>query len=258
MAREQLLDVVAGVPDLERALLGEPAHRLAIGAHAVAHRSAPDPGGKPRSRPATSMLAANRLTSHSNGPGCVSSKSLRSNTSRRSGPAKVPKLLRCASPHSCAVRPVEGTAGQVGGHDRRAAAVERERRAQHAAVADRDQPGDRASRPGARGSPPGPRGRARGSSRRGRSGGARAAPRGPPPRARRRATGGRLARSLRGARLDASGELPGHLARAAREDQHRAGGAAGDPARDAPEHDRLLGHRGRVSPSRAGRHGGRR
>jgi hypothetical protein len=34
------------------------------------------------------MLATSRLTSHSNGPGSVSSKSFRSKTSRRSGEAK--------------------------------------------------------------------------------------------------------------------------------------------------------------------------
>jgi hypothetical protein len=42
---------------------------------------------KPRSRPATAKLATRRLTSHSNGPGSVSSKSLMLNTSRRSGAA---------------------------------------------------------------------------------------------------------------------------------------------------------------------------
>jgi hypothetical protein len=52
-------------------------------------------------RAATAMLAARRLTSHSQGPGSVSSKSLRSKTSRRSGDAKSPKFDRCASPHSC-------------------------------------------------------------------------------------------------------------------------------------------------------------
>ncbi len=42
---------------------------------------------KSRSRPAISKLAARRFTSHSNGPGSVSSKSLRSKTSERSGEA---------------------------------------------------------------------------------------------------------------------------------------------------------------------------
>ena len=57
-------------------------------------------GVKSRSRPAIAKLAARRLRSHSQGPGRVSSKSLTSNTSRRSGAAKTPKFERCASPHS--------------------------------------------------------------------------------------------------------------------------------------------------------------
>ena len=62
----------------------------------------------PLSRPATARLAASRLTSHSNGPGSVSSKSLTSNTSRREGEANAPKLARCASPHSCTRSPEVG------------------------------------------------------------------------------------------------------------------------------------------------------
>ena len=64
--------------------------------------------GYPLSRPATARLAASRLTSHSNGPGRVSSKSLTSKTSRRSGEAKAPKLDRCASPHNCTRSPDAG------------------------------------------------------------------------------------------------------------------------------------------------------
>jgi hypothetical protein len=57
---------------------------------------------KARSRPATTTLAVSRLRSHSNGPTLVSSKSLTSKTSRRSGVPKIPKFERCASPQSCA------------------------------------------------------------------------------------------------------------------------------------------------------------
>ena len=53
---------------------------------------------KPRSRPATAMLATSRLTSHSHGPGSVSSKSLTSKIRRRSGEPKRPKFERWASP----------------------------------------------------------------------------------------------------------------------------------------------------------------
>jgi hypothetical protein len=54
------------------------------------------------------MLAAIRLTSHSQGPGSVSSKSLRSNTRERSGAAKAPKFEMCASPQSWARNPEAG------------------------------------------------------------------------------------------------------------------------------------------------------
>ena len=62
----------------------------------------------PRWRPATTMLAARRLTSHSQGPGCVSSKSLQSKTSWRSGEPKTPKLERWASPQVWATSPERG------------------------------------------------------------------------------------------------------------------------------------------------------
>ena len=62
----------------------------------------------PWSRAAISKLAARRLTSHSHGPGSVSSKSLMSKTSRRSGDWKRPKFMRWASPQSWAVRPESG------------------------------------------------------------------------------------------------------------------------------------------------------
>ena len=94
---------------------------------------------KPLSRPATATLAANRLTSHSNGPGRVSSKSLRSKTSRRSGEAKAPKLARCASPHSWTSKPRRRRGGQVGGHRKRCTAVVGERRDEHPPVPDRHQ-----------------------------------------------------------------------------------------------------------------------
>ena len=63
---------------------------------------------KPLFWPAIVKLAASRFTSYSNGPGSVSSKSLRSKTSRRSGEANPPKFDRCASPHSCTVSPAVG------------------------------------------------------------------------------------------------------------------------------------------------------
>ena len=94
-------------------------------------------GVKSRSRPAISKLAARRLTSHSQGPGRVSSKSLTSNTRRRSGAAKTPKFERWASPHSWTRKPGLGGLREVHRHDRRRAAEEREGRGQHPPVADR-------------------------------------------------------------------------------------------------------------------------
>ena len=102
-------------------------------------------GVSPLFRAAMVKLAAIRLTSHSNGPGRVSSKSLRSNTSLRSGEANAPKFDRCASPQSWASSPATGVSRQVGGHDLRRAAVEGEGRHRHPAVPDRHQvllPGD--------------------------------------------------------------------------------------------------------------------
>ena len=64
------------------------------------------------SRPAISALVAMRLTSHSHGPGRVSSKSFGLNTTRRSGAAKHPKFEMCASPHACTTMPDEGVAAR--------------------------------------------------------------------------------------------------------------------------------------------------
>ena len=65
-------------------------------------------GLTPFSRAATTRLAAKRLTSHSNGPGRVSSKSRRSNARFRSGVAHRPKFSTWASPHSCTISPLSG------------------------------------------------------------------------------------------------------------------------------------------------------
>ena len=63
---------------------------------------------KPLLRAAMVKLAAIRFTSYSKGPGRVSSKSFRPNSSVRSGEAKPPKLDRWASPQSCTSRPAVG------------------------------------------------------------------------------------------------------------------------------------------------------
>lgn len=63
---------------------------------------------KPFARAAVTKPAARRLTSHSNGPGRVSSKSLMSKTRRRSGEASSLKFSGWASPQSCTCSPVFG------------------------------------------------------------------------------------------------------------------------------------------------------
>ena len=130
-----------GVPHPQQRLLGEAAHRGAVARGRSQDDLAASLAVNPLSRPATARLAASRLTSHSNGPGSVSSKSLRSKTSRRSGEANAPKLARCASPHSCTRSPAAGVRGQVGRHRQRRPPVERERRHQHPPVPDGHQLG---------------------------------------------------------------------------------------------------------------------
>src|SRR3954451_24014985 len=68
--------------------------------------SSPTSSGCAFSLATTTRLAANRLTSHSNGPGSVSSKSRNANASCRSGVAHNPKFRTCASPHIWTSRPV--------------------------------------------------------------------------------------------------------------------------------------------------------
>jgi hypothetical protein len=63
---------------------------------------------KPLLRAAIVKLAAIRFTSYSKGPGRVSSKSFRSNSSLRSEEANAPKFDRWASPHSWASSPATG------------------------------------------------------------------------------------------------------------------------------------------------------
>ena len=62
----------------------------------------------PTVRAATTMLAASRFTSHSNGAGSVSSKSFTSKTRLRSGCAKIPKFERWQSPQASTSIPLLG------------------------------------------------------------------------------------------------------------------------------------------------------
>lgn len=63
---------------------------------------------RPLARAARTTDVVSRFTSHSKGPGFVSSKSLTSKITDRSGAANMPKFARCASPQSCALSPVRG------------------------------------------------------------------------------------------------------------------------------------------------------
>ena len=97
------------------------------------------PAPRPRSRHATTKLAARRFTSHSHGAGSVSSRSLMEKITRRSGVANPPKLDKCASPQHWTRTPVDGVAARSAAIVRAAPAVERERGADHAAMAQGEQ-----------------------------------------------------------------------------------------------------------------------
>ncbi|MNT89583.1 hypothetical protein D3C72_2303370 [compost metagenome] len=64
------------------------------------------------SRAATAKLIAKRLTSHSQGAGRVSSKSLMSKIRLRSGVANKPKFIRWQSPQAWTWMPVVGVAAR--------------------------------------------------------------------------------------------------------------------------------------------------
>ena len=127
-----------GVPDVDEAHGRVAGHPLAVAADGAS--SSPRGSGaalKPLARPAMTTLAASRLTSHSQGPGSVSSKSLASKTRARSGEAKRPKLERWASPLAWTTMSVRGRGGEVEGHHGRRAPVVGEGRLGHALVAQR-------------------------------------------------------------------------------------------------------------------------
>ena len=93
----------------------------------------------PMNRPASITLAASRFTSHSQGAGSVSSKSLMSNTSLRSGAPNPPKFSKWRSPHACTRNLVEGVPARSAAMQHRRAPVKRERRLPHPPVPDRQQ-----------------------------------------------------------------------------------------------------------------------
>ena len=88
-------------------------------------------------RAATTRLVARRATSHSKGPGRVSSKSRRSKLRLRSGVAHRPKFRTWASPQSCTWIRLCVPRRQVRRHDRGGAPIEVPRRHRHALVSQR-------------------------------------------------------------------------------------------------------------------------
>ena len=139
---QQLVLGQVGVPDVHRAHLrrtrpsppGRPSPTRSVAARASALV-------KPLLRAAIVKLAAIRFTSYSNGPGSVSSKSFRSNSSRRSGEANSAEVRQVRVAAELDVQPGRRRAFEVGGHDLGRAPVEGERRDHHPPVPDRHQVG---------------------------------------------------------------------------------------------------------------------
>ncbi len=95
--------------------------------------------GNPLSRPATARLAASRLTSHSNGPGSVSSKSLTSKTRLPLRRRERPEIRQMSIPAQLHPQPRHRCPGQIRRHRQRRPPIERERRHQHPPMPDRHQ-----------------------------------------------------------------------------------------------------------------------
>ena len=146
VALREVGDEVVGrravVPDVEGAHAGVLVDVLAVDAHRLEH-DVVALGGAEAVLPRDDVQAGGEaLDVPLPRTGSVSSKSLMSNTTLRSGVAKVPKLATWASPHACTVEAGDRRGREVHRHDRGAAAEERERRRRHAVVAHRDELGD--------------------------------------------------------------------------------------------------------------------
>ena len=144
-----VVDVEAGVPDVQRAHPGERPHRLPVGGGRGHHDRAPLLGaeallsagdGEAGDEPLDVPLERSR-----EGLVEVVDAEHQATVGRREG-AEVGQVGVAAQLH---LEPGARRGGEVGGHDRRRTAVERERRRDHPAVADRDELGHPASRPGA-------------------------------------------------------------------------------------------------------------
>src|ERR1035437_5243971 len=109
---EEFLEIGTLIPDVERRHCRILAEMLAVGTNRRSNGVSPIPGFMPAERPATSILTVNRLTSHSQGSGSVSSKSLMSKTRLRSGVANAPKFIMWQSPHAWTRSPVRGVSAK--------------------------------------------------------------------------------------------------------------------------------------------------
>ena len=151
---QEVVDVEPGVPDVDVRLRRELADRRPVGLARRPSRSSAAPcRPTPMLRAAISTLASSRFTSHSNGPGSVSSKSLRSKSIRRSGRAVEAEVRHVRVTAQLHVEPGVRGRREVGGHEQRGAAVERERGGRHAPVPQREQlghPGQALGRPAGR------------------------------------------------------------------------------------------------------------
>ena len=103
-------------------------------------RSAPAPSRRTRCRaPRSTCSTARRLTSHSHGPGSVSSKSLTIEHEPPLGRGEHPEIRQMRVPAALHRQPRPRRRREIMGHDHRRPAIERKRRDQHPPVTDRHQ-----------------------------------------------------------------------------------------------------------------------
>ena len=109
---DQLVDVDPVVPDVELVRRGVAGDTTPVRPQPCGDRVVGGSSFLVVVPASTTRLVIKRLTSHSNGPGSVSSKSRRSNARFRSGVAQSPKFKTWASPHNCTRSPVCGEAAR--------------------------------------------------------------------------------------------------------------------------------------------------
>jgi hypothetical protein len=138
----ELRGVESGVPDVERALPGEVAHRRAVGSDDGAGEVADGRVGELAIAPGDGEAGCEAQQIPLPGPGRVSSKSLRSNSSSRSGRGEDAEVAEVGVAAELDAQARGRDAGEVGRHDGGGAPVERERAHRHAGVAQWDETGD--------------------------------------------------------------------------------------------------------------------